>query len=97
VGYDRKQKLLEIEFQNGAVYQYEQVPPRVARSLAESPSAGRFFHQNIRKGYECSRVDLEKPAEAPESPQDPQEASETPGPRVIRQTSIVKASSGSAE
>ena len=35
IKYDDKTKTLEIEFYNGAVYQYENVPKKVFRSVAD--------------------------------------------------------------
>lgn len=48
VGYDQEQRVLEIEFTNGAVYQYFDVPPEVHRGLMAAESHGRYFHQHIR-------------------------------------------------
>lgn len=33
VGYDPETKTLEVEFQNGSVYQYFNVPPQVYKGL----------------------------------------------------------------
>jgi len=45
VGYDQEQRVLEIEFTSGAVYQYSGVPPEVHRGLIAAESHGRYFNQ----------------------------------------------------
>ena len=56
VGYDPETKTLEVEFQNGSVYQYFNVPNNVYRELMAAPSHGRYFHRFIRNIYPYSRV-----------------------------------------
>ena len=48
VCYDDGRELLQLEFCNGAVYQYFSVPAAVHRSLLDAPSKGRYFNQAIR-------------------------------------------------
>ena len=56
VGYDPALQLLEIEFQDGSVYQYNDVPRRVRDELMTAPSLGSYFHANIRGGYRYHKV-----------------------------------------
>lgn len=56
VGYDPTQQMLEIEFQNGGVYQYFGVPPEVYRELLDAPSHGSFFVARIRGAFSYRRV-----------------------------------------
>lgn len=56
VGYDRKEKRLEVEFKNNSVYQYEDVDPDVFEDLIYAPSVGRYFHDNIKYNYVYSRI-----------------------------------------
>ena len=56
VGYQRKSRILEIEFQSGIVYQYLDVPGRVYEELWKADSKGRYFNSEIRDGYEFVRV-----------------------------------------
>ncbi|MCX7429196.1 MAG: KTSC domain-containing protein [Planctomycetia bacterium] len=52
VGYDEDQQTLEIEFTNGAVYRYFDVPAEVYRGLMAAESHGRYFHEHVRSaGY----------------------------------------------
>ena len=56
VGYDEKARTLEVEFNNGAIYQYSNVPPDIYRRLLSSSSAGSFFKDNVEEDYPCKRV-----------------------------------------
>lgn len=56
VGYDPMKRVLEVEFQSGAVYQYPNVPPGIFRKLLKAESKGRYFNGEIRDSYEAVRV-----------------------------------------
>ena len=56
VGYDPHSKTLEIEFNDGSVYQYFNVPERVYQGLMRAYSKGEFFHDYIRDTYSYTRV-----------------------------------------
>lgn len=51
VGYDPKSKTLEIEFKQGRVYQYFEVPAYIFRGLMQAPSKGKYFNAHIRDRY----------------------------------------------
>jgi len=51
VGYSKRRHILEIEFVNGAIYRYLDVPPTVHRDLMSAESKTRFYDSNIRKHY----------------------------------------------
>ncbi|MFN6538547.1 MAG: KTSC domain-containing protein [Nostoc sp. EkiNYC01] len=57
VGYDRDEQILQVEFQNGAVYQYLGVDEDTWEDLHASDSIGGFFNQEIKGRYECDRID----------------------------------------
>lgn len=57
VGYNSDQQILQVEFHNGAVYQYADVDEHTWEELHQSESIGRFFNDEIRGRYECERVD----------------------------------------
>lgn len=61
-GHDAQSALLELQFQNGAVYQYWLVPRRVYRDLLGAHSKGGYFNQNIRGRYPYQQV---QPASSP--------------------------------
>jgi hypothetical protein len=43
VGYFPEEDILEIEFQNGRIYQYFRVPPEVYDELMRARSHGKYF------------------------------------------------------
>jgi len=51
VGYSKRRHILEIEFVNGAVYRYFDIPLSVHRDLMSAESKARFYDSNIRKHY----------------------------------------------
>ena len=51
IGYSKRRHILEIEFVNGAVYRYLDVPVTVYRDLMSSESKARFYDSNIRRHY----------------------------------------------
>lgn len=56
VGYEKKGKILEIEFTSGAVYQYADVPASVHKALMHAESKGRYFNSEIRDTYDYQPV-----------------------------------------
>lgn len=56
VGYDADNETLEVEFKNGRVYQYFNVPPFMHERLMQSDSIGKFFNAEIKDAYACSQV-----------------------------------------
>ncbi|NEO26005.1 MAG: KTSC domain-containing protein [Kamptonema sp. SIO4C4] len=57
LAYDPQEKLLEIEFTNGSVYQYEGVEPETWNRFRQSKSPGRFYNRAIKGSYEGKRVE----------------------------------------
>lgn len=49
VGYDSKTKILEIEFHNGTIYQYFNVPETIFNGLMSANSKGSYFDSHIKK------------------------------------------------
>lgn len=56
VGYDEPTETLEIEFNNGAVYQYYNVTANIFDQFMQAPSKGQFLHVYIKNAYPFSRV-----------------------------------------
>lgn len=48
IQYDDKEQLLTVEFLNGSVYQYPNVPEVEAMDFATAPSKGRWVWQHLR-------------------------------------------------
>ncbi|MDE0581276.1 MAG: KTSC domain-containing protein [bacterium] len=56
VGHEAGIKLLEIEFHDGRVYQYEDVPESSYHALMSADSIGSYFHRHIRDKYRTTRI-----------------------------------------
>ena len=56
VGYDATTETLEVEFQNGAVYQYYNVNESIYNELMAASSRGKFLAYQIKNVYPYSRV-----------------------------------------
>jgi KTSC domain len=56
IGYSKRLHALEIEFVNGAIYRYLNVPPRLYRDLIVADSKARFYDQNVRGKFLSARV-----------------------------------------
>ena len=59
IGYDCDRQTLQIEFNNGSVYQYTEVEQETWESLQTTDSTGRFFNREIKGNYHCQRVDAQ--------------------------------------
>ena len=55
VGYDDRTETLEVQFQNGSVFQYHDVPAETHKQLMQARSVGGFFHSNIKNTFEHSK------------------------------------------
>lgn len=52
IGYDPKRKVLELEFRdNGAVWQYFELPPSVYNKFIHARSLGNYFVTKIKGKY----------------------------------------------
>lgn len=56
IGYDADSQTLEIEFLNGNVYQYFDIPQYVYEELMNASSHGQYLAQNIKGIYRFSKV-----------------------------------------
>ena len=57
VGYDEATRTLEIEFHNGRIYQFFDIPPQMAVALRAAPSHGAYFNKYLRNaGYAFTLV-----------------------------------------
>lgn len=57
VGYTH---VLEIEFQNGRVYQYFEVPKTIYSEFLESDSKGRYFNAHIRGKFPYREIEIKE-------------------------------------
>ena len=56
VGYDAATETLEVQFLNGSIYQYYNVPENMYDQLIKEGSKGRFLNAYIKNAYPYSRV-----------------------------------------
>jgi len=56
VGYDVKSKTLEVEFKNGYIYQYFDVPKTIYNSMVNANSAGKYLISNVKGVYRYARL-----------------------------------------
>ncbi len=49
--YDPETERLQVEFLSGQTYAYDGVPASVFQGLLEAPSAGSYFHREIKGVY----------------------------------------------
>ena len=56
VGYDAKQRILEVVFNSGDRYQYKGVPPKKYEELMKAESIGQYMHKNIIGRYDYERM-----------------------------------------
>lgn len=68
IGYDEAAQMMEIEFKNGRVYQYFEVPPEIHKTIITADSISQAFNDTTRNIYEYRRAprDDEAPAEEDE-------------------------------
>lgn len=57
IGYDSTNQILEVEFLNGSIYQYYDVPETLYDGLMSADSHGKYLNEYIKKGgYRYERV-----------------------------------------
>jgi hypothetical protein len=54
--FDTESKKLIVEFNNGIVYQYEDVPHQIYTQFRTSESQGKFFSSKIAKNYKYKKM-----------------------------------------
>jgi hypothetical protein len=54
--YDTETKKMLVEFNNGAKYEYVEVPHQVYTQFRMSESQGKFFNSKISKTYKYRKV-----------------------------------------
>ena len=56
VGYDQNTLTLEIQFKDGSVYQYFDVPEMVHQQLMQADSKGTFLQASIKNNYRYTKL-----------------------------------------
>lgn len=53
--YDSENKILKIEFKNGSIYKYLDVPESIYQDFKDSASVGKYFNSNIKDKFGFDR------------------------------------------
>ncbi|MCC7713227.1 KTSC domain-containing protein [Janthinobacterium lividum] len=56
IGYDSESQTLEVEFKNGSVYQYFDVPEKIYEEFSAASTIGGYLASSIKGVYRYSRV-----------------------------------------
>ncbi|MDA9499550.1 KTSC domain containing protein [Bradyrhizobium sp. CCBAU 11357] len=56
IGYSPGSEILEVEFRNGTIYEYYNVPEVIYEQLMNASSIGQFFNANIRNAFANQRA-----------------------------------------
>lgn len=56
IGYDAANLILEVEFRNGSVYQYTNVPDELWARFRRAESMGKFFQDHVRDRFDTTRL-----------------------------------------
>lgn len=56
VGYSERLHALEVEFVNGAIYRYSNVPPQLYRDFLGAQSKAQFYDANVRGHFPAVHV-----------------------------------------
>ncbi len=56
IGYDPKSQTLELEFLNGSIYQYFDVPQNIYDEIMGADSHGKYLAANIKGHFRYSKV-----------------------------------------
>jgi hypothetical protein len=55
--YNPEHSTLFLEFSNGTIYKYDDVPFCVFEEFSVAPSQGKYFHAEIKGQYEGSKLE----------------------------------------
>jgi len=58
--FDEAMSVLEIEFKNGARYEYYAVPRAVFQELIQSESCGRFYNEKIKERFPFKKTEIKR-------------------------------------
>ncbi|WP_096595338.1 KTSC domain-containing protein [Calothrix sp. NIES-2098] len=56
IAYDSNEQTLQVEFRNGAVYQYFGVDRETWEDFYSSDSIGSFYNQQIKGRFDCEQI-----------------------------------------
>jgi hypothetical protein len=56
VGYDERNRVLEVELNDGGIFQYSSVSPEVHRRLVSAPSIVSYYRDKIEEEFPRKRL-----------------------------------------
>ena len=56
IGYDERNRVLEVEFNDGRINQYSGVSAEVHRRLVSAPSIVSYFRDNVEESFTAKRL-----------------------------------------
>ena len=56
IGFDERNRVLEVEFSDGKVVQYGGVSAEIHRRLVNAPSIVSYFRDNIEESFTAKRI-----------------------------------------
>ncbi len=56
VGYDERARMLEVEHNDGSIYQYSDVSNEVYRRMMSAPTIASFYQDRVEEDYSRKRV-----------------------------------------
>lgn len=57
VAYDGEAELLRVQFNNGSVYEYSNVPEQTAQDFVKAESVGKYFHARIKGNFKFRKLE----------------------------------------
>ena len=54
--YEESNQVLKVEFKNGTVYDYYDIPDNVFQGMKSAPSAGQYLAQNVKSRFRYART-----------------------------------------
>ena len=56
IGFDPSDGILEVEFHNGGIYQYLNVPDATYFELMNAPSIGRYLNDYVKGRHQFKKI-----------------------------------------
>lgn len=56
LGYDEPNRVLKIEFKNGSLYDYFDVPVNIFEEIRNAPSKGQYLAQQVKGIFRYARA-----------------------------------------
>lgn len=56
IAFDHDRTILQLEFRDGTVYQYFQVPRQAYQNLLRADSKGAYFNRHVRSVFRSARL-----------------------------------------